>query len=216
VPVLLSFDYDGVLVDSLDDLVAKARAAHRLLAAEGELVGTREPSREDFLATEDLTLENIAKRIGMPSSTIPSYSDKFFELQQADPGDVRAFPGIPRVVKELAQQHVIVVVTSSSRSAVRRILAQSSLADCVSLIYGGTQPGSKAEKISLAREECGTAPDDTYMIGDTVSDIRHGKAAGVKTIAVTWGFHARDLLLRESPDHVADLPEDLLAILAGH
>jgi phosphoglycolate phosphatase len=214
VPVLLSFDYDGVLVDSLDDLIAKARAAHRLLAAEGEHVGTREPSREDFLTTEELTLENIAKRIGMPSSTIQSYADKFFELQQADPGDVRAFPGIPRVVKELAQQHVIVVVTSSSRSAVRRILARSSLADCVSLIYGGTQPGSKAEKISLAREEFGAAPDDTYMIGDTVSDMRYGKAAGVKTIAVTWGFHARDLLLRESPDHLADSPDDLLTILA--
>jgi phosphoglycolate phosphatase len=54
------------------------------------------------------------------------------------------------------------------------------------------------------------------MIGDTIGDIRAGKQSGVQTVAVTWGFQARDLLARELPDYLVDHPEELLTIASGH
>jgi phosphoglycolate phosphatase-like HAD superfamily hydrolase len=56
-------------------------------------------------------------------------------------------------------------------------------------------------------------PEETFMIGDAISDIRQGKRAGVRTIAAAWGFQRRDFLLAEAPDFMADEPADLLEIL---
>ncbi len=48
-----------------------------------------------------------------------------------------------------------------------------------------------------------------FYVGDEVRDIEAGKKAGVKTIAVSWGFNSRDALLAESPDYIIDRPEEL-------
>jgi phosphoglycolate phosphatase len=54
---------------------------------------------------------------------------------------------------------------------------------------------------------------EAYMVGDARSDIREGRAAGVRTVAVAWGYQPRESLVAEEPDFVADRPEDLPAIL---
>ena len=49
------------------------------------------------------------------------------------------------------------------------------------------------------------APADIVVIGDTVHDIRCGRAIGAMTIAVTTGYHgAREPLLAEKPDFLVD------------
>lgn len=53
-----------------------------------------------------------------------------------------------------------------------------------------------------------------YMVGDTIYDVRAGKAAGVKTVSVLTGDQSRSMLKKEDPDFilksVADLPKLLL------
>jgi phosphoglycolate phosphatase-like HAD superfamily hydrolase len=51
------------------------------------------------------------------------------------------------------------------------------------------------------------------MIGDAVSDIREAHKAGVNSIAVNWGYHPKEKLLQESPGHMVNAPEDILAIV---
>ena len=58
----------------------------------------------------------------------------------------------------------------------------------------------------------GVSPEQTCMVGDAVSDVRQGKPAGIMTIGVDWGFHAGELLQRETPDHLASSPEELFEI----
>ena len=41
-------------------------------------------------------------------------------------------------------------------------------------------------------------------VGDAVVDIRAAQAAGMPSIAVTWGAGARDDLVAAGPDHVID------------
>src|SRR5690606_33401210 len=40
-----------------------------------------------------------------------------------------------------------------------------------------------------AMEETGADKQQTVIIGDTVFDMQMGKAAGTKTIGVSWGYH---------------------------
>jgi phosphoglycolate phosphatase-like HAD superfamily hydrolase len=45
--------------------------------------------------------------------------------------------------------------------------------------------------------------------------MQAGRAAGITTIAVTWGFFSRADLEAEGPDLIVDTPEELLAVCLG-
>ncbi len=52
--------------------------------------------------------------------------------------------------------------------------------------------------------------DNIYYVGDETRDIIAAKKAGVRVIAVTWGFNSRDILSTLEPDYIADSPEEIL------
>ncbi len=204
---LLNFDYDGVLADSCERLLQKVRKAQQLLGA------GRAPTKGDFQQSADLTSENIAKTIGMPGHMHSRFTFAVFTLLKHDSGLDTLFPGIAAAILALARKHTITVITANLGDNVKRVLDQNGLGSSISIIFDGAQPGSKSEKIRSALQTFHTDPSDSYIIGDTIGDIRQGKIAQVKTIAVTWGFQPKELLLRESPDYIVDSSEELLDIL---
>lgn len=56
-----------------------------------------------------------------------------------------------------------------------------------------------------------TLPEETAIIGDSNYDVEAGKAAGIKTIAVTYGFRSRDVL--KDADFIIDRFDDLLKVI---
>jgi len=54
-------------------------------------------------------------------------------------------------------------------------------------------------------------PGETVIIGDSNYDVEAGKAAGIQTIAVTYGFRSRDVL--KDADFLIDRFDDLLNTL---
>ena len=49
----------------------------------------------------------------------------------------------------------------------------------------------------------------------TVGDILEARAAGVRSVAVTWGWHDRERLVAVSPDFIVDTPERLLSLASA-
>ena len=78
--------------------------------------------------------------------------------------------------------------------------------DC---IYGNEQPGSKVEHIVNALEMNSAQPTSTWMIGDTVGDIEAAQNAGVKAVAVTWGWQSSIRLKSKAPDLMFEQPQAL-------
>ena len=76
-------------------------------------------------------------------------------------------------------------------------------------------PGHKPEPAGLLRllAELGTAPGEAVMVGDSAVDVRTGRAAGVRTVGVTWGLRPQDLQL-DPPDLLIDDLRELPALLA--
>lgn len=62
-------------------------------------------------------------------------------------------------------------------------------------------------------QRCDAKPEDTWMIGDMTVDIQAGAAAGVGTIACTWGFHSQKILAAEQPTHIVDSWNELKTLL---
>ena len=208
--MLLHFDYDGVLVDSFDQLLT---AFQRTTVDTG--LG-RPPTPDDFETIEDLSATGIATLLGVPESHIERYTERMHALLEADGYAPAMFPGIPDLLKTLSEQHTIVIVTSNYDHLVRQCLSRHGVDACVSLVLDARQPGTKSDKIRHVLERFGCPPDESFMIGDTRGDIRHGKRARVRTAGVTWGYQTRETLEQESPDFMVDTPHELQQLLCNN
>lgn len=205
--MLLHFDYDGVLVDSFDALLS----AFRQTAVDTGL--GRPPTRNDFETIEDLNAEGVAALLGVPEDRISDCTRRIHDVLAAGGYEPALFPGIPGLLRTLSEKHTLVIVTSNYGHLVKHGLARNGVNACVSLVLDAGQPGSKNDNIRHALERFGVPPREAFMIGDTRGDIRHGRAAGVRTIAVTWGYQSRATLAKEAPDHFVDSPGELLRLL---
>ncbi len=78
---------------------------------------------------------------------------------------------------------------------------------CIQEVLGADIEKSKVIKIKKQKEKYPNS--EIYYIGDTVGDIKEGKKAGIKTIAVSWGFHTKKQLEQEKPNFLIDKPKDL-------
>jgi phosphoglycolate phosphatase len=45
--------------------------------------------------------------------------------------------------------------------------------------------------------------------------VTAASAAGVRSIAVSWGYAAREALVAHEPDHLVDRPEQLVPLLTA-
>lgn len=204
--MLVLFDYDGVIADSFEILLEIC------VRAQKDVPGGRAPDREDFRTLENLTFPELGRRIGLAEERIPEYCARVLELQRED-WQVALFPGMVSVMRELAGHHIIGVVTASQGEAVAGTLRANGLGRFVSDVLGGERGDDKSARIDALRKKHGVASGDTLMVGDTISDIREGRRAGVRTVAVAWGYQDCERLLREHPDFLIARPRDLLKIV---
>ena len=84
------------------------------------------------------------------------------------------------------------------------------------MVGGDTLPKPKPDPIGVWHvQRLSAVPlDRTVLIGDSSIDIQTGRAAGVLTCGVSWGFDARELA-QAAPDFLVDSAEELLAVLEG-
>lgn len=63
-----------------------------------------------------------------------------------------------------------------------------------------------AEKLGCSKEEC-------IYVGDSEVDIQTGKAAGMKTVGVSWGFRSKKILKENGAEHIIDSPKELIYMI---
>lgn len=205
--MLINFDFDGVIADTFEQLLHDCQEAQKILGR------GRAPLADDFRTLEDLTFRGLGRRLGMKAEEIKKFQEITFSIQAECKPSPRFYQGIVDVIKELSTSNTLTIVSSSNSEIVLRHLAENGIGDLFTKIMGGETGMSKRESILTNMSHFLSPIEDTYMIGDAVSDIRNGKAAEVKTIGVTWGFQSREILEAEAPDRLVDSPEQLLDCL---
>lgn len=201
---LFLFDFDGVLVDSLalyEKLVniCLERIGKPLIA-----------SREEFLDLfEDNFFSAIAKR-GVDVGEFMAASKTVTPIM--DYGIVAPVADLIPILEELKKRHALVIISSKSAFAIRLMLEKYGFLPYFDDILGADFAFSKVEKILYARGHFGTNGGHTLYVCDTAGDVREAREAGVKTVAVTWGWHSRERLERANPDAIIEKPEDLFRL----
>ncbi len=201
---LIVFDCDGTLVDSQHMIVA---AMERAFVVHGLIT----PPREEILSVVGLSLSTAVSRLvpDMEAARVEQlaedYKAAFGDLRR-DPGNHEPlYPGVRELLHELgARDDVLLgVATGKSRRGVAAILARENLGALFHTIQTADTHPSKPDPSMLmtAMSEAGCAPHETLMIGDTTFDMDMARAAGVRAVGVSWGYHPAEALT-EAKAHV--------------
>jgi phosphoglycolate phosphatase len=201
---LILFDFDGVLVDSL---AFYERMVNLCLESLGEPLLR---DRQEYLDIFESNFYTGISRRGVDVAAFTRVSAQIAPTLDYD--EVRAFEGLKPVLEALRQRHILLVVSSNSSGIIEKILLRDGLDRYFEDILGLEFKLSKIDKIRDALAHFQARRQDTYYIGDTAGDIREARQAGVRTVAVTWGWHSHDKLALTEPDYLVDTPEALLQI----
>ena len=205
---LIIFDYDGVLADTLDDLIRFGQEACDRLGVK-HLV-----TKDDINNLEVMSFATYGKACEVPENLIDEFVKISLNLFAEKDSPPTIFGGLREVIQQFSANHKIAVVTTNSSQNVHAFLNKHGLDSLVHAVYGVDTPGSKAQKISIARERFVENGEAVFMIGDSLSDIRAAKEAGVISVAVTWGHQSLKTLMRGEPDYVVNNPHELNEVIA--
>ncbi len=206
---LIIFDYDGVLADTLDDLLQFGQEACNKL-------GVKHLVRKDDLANlEVMSFVTYGRACGVPEHLVHEFVQICLNCFAAKKSPPTIFNGLSNIIRHFAANHAIAVVTTNSSQNVNAFLIKHGLAGFIHAVYGVDLPGSKAQKISLARDRllADTKKESVFMVGDSLSDIYAAKEAYVTSVAVTWGHQSLEYLLRGNPDYVVAYPQNLIEVI---
>ncbi len=133
-------------------------------------------------------------------------------------------PGITDLLPKLAglENVVIGIQTGNLETSAYMKLKRGGIDGYFTFGGFGSDHESRTEMVRIAIQKAhrlhndGFSHEDIYVIGDTQHDIRAGKEAGARTIAVATGFVSEETLLAENPDYffpdLSDIPAFLKCI----
>lgn len=216
-PPLAIWDVDGTLVDSRETIslcMSEAFAA----------VALPRPTYDQTRQIVGLTLLEAVGILapGEPIATHEAVVEAYkaaFQGLHADPAYREPlYSGAEALLGRLAAAGWRqAVATGKSRRGLDRIIAAHGWGErFCSLHCSDDGPGKPHPAMVLAAlAATGTPPERAVMIGDTTHDMRMGRAAGVRTVAVAWGFHTAAELAEVVPDAVCGTWEELEAALSS-
>jgi phosphoglycolate phosphatase-like HAD superfamily hydrolase len=206
---LIIFDFDGVLADTLNDLIQFGQEVCDELGVKHIV------QKDDLSNLEIMSFASFGRACEVPEYLIDEFVQRSLKrfVEKKSPPSI--FTGLSTIVKNLAVNNTLVIVTTNSSQNVNAFLVEHGLKKYIHAVYGVDTPGTKAQKILIAKKQFLTdaMPDLAFMIGDSLSDIVAAKEASVTSIAVTWGHQSLEYLRRGNPDHVVHSPHDLIEII---
>jgi phosphoglycolate phosphatase len=216
---LVVFDFDGTLVDSQRLIIA---AMGRAFAGLGEAP----PPDPQVLSIVGLSLPQAfaTLRPDLPGDAVDrltaGYKTAFFDLRSA--GDEAAasplYPGARDALDRLAAtgpETLLGIATGKARRGLDHMLAAHDLGRYFSTLQTSDFHPSKPHPAMLAAAlaETGVDAARSVMVGDTEFDIAMGRAAGLRTVGVAWGYHPVERLRAAGADVVIEGFEALDAAL---
>ncbi|MDO5089473.1 MAG: HAD-IA family hydrolase [Leptotrichiaceae bacterium] len=205
------FDFDGTLGDSQQCIITSTKRAF-------ESQNMTVPDEETIKYYIGIPLETSMKKMAGEEIDEEKFQNLLAEfrktLLEIEKDCLKIFPDVKELLNILREKKIECFVLSSKKDSVLlRNLKMLEIEDYFTEIVGPDNLKNHKphpEGIEMLAEKYGFDREKTVMIGDAIFDIQMGKAAGVKTCAVTWGIHNTDMLKKENPDIMIDSPLDLI------
>lgn len=206
------FDLDGTLADTVDLILRSFR--HTMETHLGEA-----PPDALWLETIGRPLRDSLRVFARSPEEVLRMTETYVTFQRARHDDlVGHYRGVPELLEGLAGAGIpMAVVTSKRREMALRTLDRCGLLPyfehvvCADEVERG-KPHPEPVHLAMTRLGVSAGPE-VLFVGDSVFDMRAGRAAGVSTGAALWGPIDREVLAVENPDHWLGRPLDVLDLV---
>lgn len=191
----LIFDLDGTLVESLPGIAA---SLNRALIQHG-LPGQSHENVRGFIGDGAVKLVQRAlatvSRIDLTDSVVKHF---VADYAVSWPSGTYVYPGMHQLLANLESRRIRLAVLSNKPHAFTiEIVKKLFPATKFAVVLGNRENLPHKPDPTGALEiasELGLAPQHCTIIGDSTMDLDTAKNAGMKSIAVTWGYHDRERL----------------------
>jgi phosphoglycolate phosphatase len=210
------FDLDGTLLDSLADIATSGNA---VLNRRGRPPHSLEAYR-GFIGNGMGAL--VRRAWGVADDANPPELPEILaevrtEYVEHCMDQTRPYEGIVELLEQLRRREIAMSVLSNKPDLMTQAMTQRLLNARLFSSISGERKGvpRKPDPAGALRaaEFMGLPAHACAMVGDLSVDIETGKNAGMKAVAVTWGFADEPDLLATNPDFVARRPLDLLDLV---
>lgn len=208
------FDLDGTLADTLESM---AYVTNEIMQKYGLKTLPTDNFRYYSGEGADMLMQRALKDAG--DKELIHYEEGrrlYREMFAADPMyKVVPYEGMPETLKELKKRGIRLAVCSNKpHPAAVKVIAQL-YGDDFDMVLGQSDAIRKKPAPDgplMIAGKFGVRPEECMYVGDTSTDMKTGKAAGMFTVGALWGFRDREELNANGADLVAEHPTDLVKI----
>jgi N-acetyl-D-muramate 6-phosphate phosphatase len=215
-PKAVLFDLDGTLIDSAPDL---AGAANDMRRARG-LPDAPYDRLRAMVGSGARGLVGVAFGVQPGDESFDALRDEFLERYEARMTHLtRVFEHVGGLLDTL-DEHCLpwgIVTNKAMRFADPLARAMGLYDRAAVVIAGDTTPHSKPHPAPLleAMRRMQIDPTHCIYVGDDIRDVQAGRAAGMRTVAVTWGYLGLgEPVSAWGAHHTAGNSQDVLKLLA--
>jgi phosphoglycolate phosphatase len=214
---LVLFDLDGTLIDSVPSLTlavdqmliqlgrdAAGEAKVRSWVGNGAAMLVNRALCDSREVTADL------------DEALQQQALELFMLAYADCAHLHTplYPGVRRCLDQLRERGIpLGLVTNKPQRFLGALLAELGLTDDFNKVLGGDSLAQKKpHPLPLLHciEHFGSSAARTLMVGDSATDVKAARAAGVKVACVSYGYSYPLPIAASEPDWLVDCLTELL------
>ena len=195
------FDFDGTLVDTTEMIHQSMRHAA------SSVLGRDDIPRETLLANVGQPLPRQMELIDAERAELLLEAYRRHHEEHHD-DLIGEFPGIEEALTRLRSAGIQVAVVTSKRlvsveMALKNLPGLRDVVDRFVTMEDTTEHKPHPEPLLRGLELLGNVPkDETVYVGDSPFDVEAAKAAGLTSVAVSWGAFSEDTLRASEPDHL--------------
>lgn len=215
---LLIFDLDGTLTDTAQDI---ADAINYALKPFGQKKYSVEETKAMVGSGISKLLESLLPAVPPQERVIRGASAKeivinrFLEYYSEHLLDnTKAYPYVKETLSKLGN-YKKAVVSNKRETLSKSILEGLGILEFFDIVFGSDSVREKKPSpvpILDLMKRFGIPKNEAIIIGDSNYDIEAGKAAGIRTVAVTYGFRSREVL--KDADFIIDSFNELPDIIS--
>ncbi len=209
-PKLVLIDVDGTLVDSVpdlaycvDEMLKRIDMPVRGEAAVREWVGNGVETLVKRALTNDLNGEPDA---ALFAKAMPIF-DELYAVNNSQRSNL--YPGVEEALQQFQQSgdYKLACVTNKAARFTLPILQDLGIRDYFEMVVcGDTLEKKKPDPLPLlySAEQMGVKPEDSLMLGDSMSDVKAARAAGFAIVCMSYGYNHGEDIRDYNPDAVID------------
>ena len=214
--MIIIFDLDGTLINTIDDL---GQACNYALAA----CGFPTHKIEDYPRLVGNGINKLIER-ALPEKQrqeetvmqVREYFVPYYDEHNCD--YTHPYEGISQLLKTLKEQgHYLAVASNKYQAATEKIVAQL-FPGIFDIVLGERENIARKPDPQIVYDILSTlntqlSTTNCLYIGDSLVDAATAKAANLPFVACTWGFCTKEQLLTVTPDHMVNHPLEILTLI---